>query len=354
MVLNAGDHHPETVHQANTALAAYLNKLQSRATQTNTTVHVVDRYSPGKRIPEKQGVGLARKTGTDLALRLFRQGQIENPMLLQTDADAVLPNNYFTALRTQSGGAQVFRHQHFSTDPVTQMAADLYDLHQRYYEAGLAFAGSRYAYPSLGSCLAIHAETYAQVRGFPRRSAGEDFYLLNKTVKIAQVQINEEIELRLQARLSERVPFGTGPALAARVGQLSEDPDKSANAIYSYHPEVFDELKRCLKQLRIYAQDRRPVATVFTATQQAALNALGFERFAQKLHTRYPQAEQRVRMTNDWFDGLRTLRFIHLQEQHWHKQPLLHTVALTPWAQALPIRLMQRAQSGKGSGKNTR
>ena len=57
-----------------------------------------------------------------------------------------------------------------------------------YYVAGLAMAGSRYAHHSLGSTIAVHAKTYAAVRGYPKRSAGEDFYLLNKICKLAPVE----------------------------------------------------------------------------------------------------------------------------------------------------------------------
>ena len=44
-----------------------------------------------------------------------------------------------------------------------------------YYVAGLAMAGSGYAHHSLGSTIAVHAKSYAAVRGYPKRSAGEDF-----------------------------------------------------------------------------------------------------------------------------------------------------------------------------------
>ncbi|MEC7976171.1 MAG: hypothetical protein VX142_10155, partial [Pseudomonadota bacterium] len=60
-------------------------------------VLVIDRVSMGKRITQPQGVGLARKIGTDVALRLFQQGRIRSPWLCQTDADARLPSNYFNA-----------------------------------------------------------------------------------------------------------------------------------------------------------------------------------------------------------------------------------------------------------------
>ena len=61
----------------------------------------------------------------------------------------------------------------------------------------------------------INAEHYAQSAGFPKLAAGEDFYLLNKLAKIGKIIplkiINQPIYI--QARISNRTPFGTGPAL---------------------------------------------------------------------------------------------------------------------------------------------
>ena len=42
-------------------------------------VLVIDRVSMGKRIAQPQGVGLARKIGTDVALGLFQLGRIRSP-----------------------------------------------------------------------------------------------------------------------------------------------------------------------------------------------------------------------------------------------------------------------------------
>ncbi len=79
--------------------------------------------------------------------------------------------------------------------------------------------------------------TYAGVRGYPKRSAGEDFYLLNKICKLAPIKRLLEPTLTIQARPSSRVPFGTGPALQRIVRSLAEDP--SGNGYLSYHPTCF-------------------------------------------------------------------------------------------------------------------
>ena len=117
-------------------------------------VFVVDRIT--EPLPKRQGVGLARKIGTDLALELYARGQLESPWLYTTDADAILPDNYLH-IDLPEQGAVVFGHVHASKDERLQRAADLYDLHMAYYIAGLTYAGSTYAFPTLGSTIAVHS-----------------------------------------------------------------------------------------------------------------------------------------------------------------------------------------------------
>ncbi len=67
------------------------------------------------------------------------------------------------------------------------LATQLYELSLRYYVAGMKFARSPYAFHTIGSSMAVSPVHYARVRGFPKREAGEDFYLLNKLAKLGSV-----------------------------------------------------------------------------------------------------------------------------------------------------------------------
>ena len=54
----------------------------------------------------------------------------------------------------------------------------------------------------------------------PKRSAGEDFYLLNKLAKVGDVVPLRGQAIRLSNRQSNRVPIGTGPAMHSLVSNL--------------------------------------------------------------------------------------------------------------------------------------
>ena len=112
VVLNARADSPREKHDVNAqarerlrAAAAQTREVQAEhpisiLTYPNGRLVLVDRALPGHFLPEGQGVGLARKIGNDLALRLHDAGGLTSSWLHNTDADVLLPNDYFD--QTQS------------------------------------------------------------------------------------------------------------------------------------------------------------------------------------------------------------------------------------------------------------
>ena len=147
-----------------------------------------------------------------------------------------------------------FRHEP-SPDPHVTRATALYELSLRYYVAGLAWAGSPYAFHTLGSIFAVTTDAYAAVRGFPRRDAAEDFYLLNKAAKIGNVARVASAPVRIRSRVSDRTPFGTG----ASVGRATMTTER-----VFYAPECFVGLRSVLESLSSLARKRRRRSTRFT------------------------------------------------------------------------------------------
>ena len=72
---------------------------------------IIDRFSRNKTISKRQGVGLARKIGSDVALQLYEAKCINSPWLRNTDADAALPSDYFNPeIAGVAGFLYPFRH----------------------------------------------------------------------------------------------------------------------------------------------------------------------------------------------------------------------------------------------------
>ncbi|MBV1920763.1 MAG: hypothetical protein KUG73_08765 [Pseudomonadales bacterium] len=314
------------------------------------------------------GVGYARKLGMDSALQLFSQHQITNPFFLCTDADALLPNSYFEIpplvnQYTQEQGKKCsgyifpFHHSNLSIERskeksnTSSIPATLYEMSLRYYVLGLRWAESPWGFHSVGSTLAIHAFHYAANRGFPKRDAGEDFYLLNKIAKTGAVLSIKKPVITLSDRASHRVPFGTGPAVQ-RIQQF----DNIMNEFTLYHPQCFEWLKLWL--LTIPCLYTQPLTSALTDIQSDievgekihdVLLMLNVEKAITHSRKQSKSTEEFCRHMLTWFDAFKTLKFIHTARNKY-----LPSLSLSEWIQTIElnnipfitqIHLSQPAQS---------
>ncbi|EED32254.1 hypothetical protein NOR53_3259 [gamma proteobacterium NOR5-3] len=272
-------------------------------------------------LPAVEGVGLARKLGCDLALALIANGHIHSSWIHCSDADAKLPRDYFQAASTEQGAAALtYPFTHIPPqDPREHTAIELYESYLRSYVVGLHKAGSPYAFHTIGSCIAVNAQAYAQVRGFPRRAAGEDFYLLNKVAKLGPVITPRCTPLSLSARLSRRVPFGTGPALSQLLAR-----ETLSDLAYFYNPRCYEALAAVLSYVEgfgdpdLQSQDFERALENHTELF-SALRQLGLERFLAHAKKQCSDKDAFVKQFHQWLDGFKTLKLIHALTAQWPK-----------------------------------
>ncbi|GAB3093192.1 hypothetical protein G8770_06215 [Aestuariicella hydrocarbonica] len=272
-------------------------------------------------IPKKQGVGLARKIGCDLAAQLIADGFIASPWIHSTDADAFLPDEYFNAAQqlAENSAAATYDFQHRRGKDLTSQATEHYERTLHHYVNGLKHAGSPYAYHTIGSILVLNHKHYCQARGFPKRSGGEDFYLLNKLAKLGAIE-HLTARVELQPRLSHRVPFGTGPATLKILHALEED-----QPVLSYDPVIFDHLQECLATLTAAITSAEPPAAALLrlpAITQSALASLDFPQCLKHLQQN-PNPDWQSQHFHHWLDAFRTLKFVRfLQAEAFPPKPL--------------------------------
>ena len=291
---------------------------------------VVDRSDPSNLLPAKQGVGLARKIGADIALACVVLGVIRSHWIHCTDADVHLPLDYFEQSDRAASSqdrtdttAWIYRFHHRLEGSARQRRAIAdYEASLRYYVLGLRFSESPYAFHSIGSTLAIRADAYAQVRGFPRRNAAEDFYLLNKLAKVGSIRALGGDPIELSGRTSDRVPFGTGPAIGRAVAVNGPD-----STLQTYDPRAFAYLRGWIRALDFLGEPERrgdPLEQLERSTEQAigeatdlnperlisALHATGSLRNAEHIASHSPHENLR-RKLHEAFDGYRTMKLIH-------------------------------------------
>lgn len=216
--------------------------------QDSNTVLIVDRFFENS-LPAKQGVGLARKIGADIALTLYAENLVSTRWLHNIDADVQLELSYLCATEKlnfdTAAAVYPFRHINKLGDQVSidseskiEASTAIYEKRLYQYQQGLLYADSQYAFHTIGSCIALSLEHYAQARGFPKQSAGEDFYLLNKLRKLGDIECLNEPHVEIFSRVSNRTPFGTGAAVSDILAL--DDP---LEAKIFYPPLIFEGLK---------------------------------------------------------------------------------------------------------------
>jgi len=276
---------------------------------------ILDASSPGREMPVRAGgVGLARRMGMDAALACLDRGTAEARCLFCLDADTLVEANYLSeaARFFRSGNwaaaAVDFMHRAASKDPKEEEAIRRYEIYLRYYQLGLSYAGSPYAFFTIGSTMVCRDRAYVAVRGMPIRDAAEDFYFFNKLAKVGPIGRISRTRVHPSSRRSTRVPFGTGKS----VGRYLEG-DGRVDRLYD--PEVFAVLKAWLFWMEgNFLCDEEDILAGAQKIHPTLARFLGERDFPAtwrriRRHTR--RADVLRRHFHGWFDGFQTLKLIH-------------------------------------------
>ncbi|MBT5330624.1 MAG: hypothetical protein HOL48_02445 [Porticoccaceae bacterium] len=166
----------------------------------------------------------------------------------------------------------------------------------------------------------MNFSSYAQVRGFPKRAGGEDFYILNKMQKNQGVSEICSDPVELECRLSDRVPFGTGPAVSKLIA--STQPEKEE---IFYHPKCFEVFAKGLTLLKCTHPAEWFRTKEIPEEFKEALKNLNCESAITHLAPLYEKDEleaarkfQRYQYHLDlWFDAFLSLKTIHFLRDNY-------------------------------------
>jgi hypothetical protein len=273
--------------------------------------------------PRHQGVGRARRTGCDLALALMDKGSITSPWIVSGDADCQWPPGFFQQRWPDEASAITlpFTHHGRENDPISA-ATLLYELKLHHYVLHLAALGSPYAFHALGSSFAVSANAYAKVRGVPLRSAGEDFYLLNKLAKVGSIHRATGPCITITSRQSARVPFGTGPA----VQHLLETRDMLRAPLF-YDAKCFSTLGTLIElfskwvncpEITPEAELREALGSEIASSVMPLLQQWHYQKAIAHIHNAAQTAALRQHHSHIWLDGFKLLKLIHLlRDNHY-------------------------------------
>ena len=201
---------------------------------------VIDKTSRGKGWQGKDmGVGWARKVIMDEINAVASPADI----IISTDADTVFGENYFDSVvrlfqshSDRMALSNPYYHK-LTGDETLDRALLRYEIYMRCYALNLWHIGSPYAFTALGSAIALPVSAYRKIGGMTPKKSGEDFYFLQKLRKAGKIMTWNAEKVYPATRYSDRVFFGTGPALIkGRKGDWKSYP--------IYHRGLFDDISQ--------------------------------------------------------------------------------------------------------------
>ena len=180
-------------------------------------LHILDFSSPGYGWKgKKNGVGFARKI-------LFERILSEcNPkdIIVSLDADTFIKPHYLQSVADQfernpemNALAVPYYHPLAANDETQNRAMLRYEIYMRNYAVNLLKIHSPYGFTALGSAIIMRADALKKIGNITPLQSGEDFYLVQKFCKMGGLSLFNTECVYPAGRYSDRVPFGTGPAM---------------------------------------------------------------------------------------------------------------------------------------------
>jgi hypothetical protein len=289
-------------YEENQACLALLHEVR------DLPVVVIDRSSRGCGwTGKKKGVGWARK----LLFERIMEEHADDELVVSLDADTDFDSDYLKAVvdtmnaHPDHNAFSVPYYHPLSHDEALDRPMLRYECYMRHYLLGLLRIGSPYAFTALGSAMVFPLWAYRRVGGITPLQGGEDFYLLQKFAKTGSI-VGQFVEpyrgqgmvVRPQGRISSRVPFGTGPAIAKGIAAMEE-------SYPFYSPEGFAAVKATYDLFpALYDGDVETPMTSFLCQQLAT------DDLWSPLRANFKSRHLFVHACAERVDGLRILQYL--------------------------------------------
>ena len=269
---------------------------------------VIDRSSQGCGwTGKRRGVGWARK----LLFEQIMKEHNDDELVVSLDADTDFDDNYLQAVvdtmnaYSDHNAFSVPYYHPLSHDEALDRPMLRYECYMRHYLLGLLRIDNPYAFSALGSAMVFPLWAYRRVGGITPLQGGEDFYLLQKFAKTGRLvrqfvdpYRTQGMVVCPQGRISTRVPFGTGPAIAKGIAGMED-------SYPFYSGEGFAAVKATYDLFpKLYDCDIDTPMTSFLRQQ------LSTDDLWSSLRANFKSRELFVRACAERVDGLRILQYL--------------------------------------------
>jgi glycosyltransferase involved in cell wall biosynthesis len=274
---------------------------------TDFKIKIIDYCNKGKGWKNKEGgVGWARKVVMDAAIQIADT----NDILISLDSDTQFNIGYFSSIvknfRKNNGIAAIsvpYYHKLIGNERADR-AILRYEIYMRNYALNLFRINNPYCFTALGSAMAIPIKSYNAVGGMTPKHSGEDFYFLMKLRKYGPIQNYNSEKVYPAARFSDRVFFGTGPAMIK-----GDKGDWESYPIYHYR--LFDKVKQTFDSFPdLFIKD------IETPMSSFLYEIFNTQNIWQPLRDNFITEGQFVRACSQKVDALRILQFLKLEQKN--------------------------------------
>jgi len=280
-----------------------------------------DLSSPEKAFAEKKShVGTMRRFLMDK----INEVADDDDIIISFDADSVCPENYLEEIAKTFNNSKAvalsipYYHPLTENDSLNRHILR-YEIYMRAYAINMWRIKSQYAFSALGSAIALPVKSYRAINGITPKKSGEDFYFLQKLVKYGKLSHWTDTCVFPAARYSDRVFFGTGPALIK-----GKNNDWLSYPIYK---------KACFEEI---AKTYAAFSGLFKKDIPTPMDNFLNKQFAGKkiwsdLRNNFVKEKDFVRACHEKIDGLRILQFLkskYEEKAELHQKNETHLVEL--------------------------
>lgn len=288
------------IYEDNQKTIKYLQELK------DIPLTIIDKSSRGYGMEtEKSGVGWARKITMDAIC----QKAADEDLILSLDADTTFNENYFQSItdnfrkHNDAVAISIPYYHNLGSDETLNRAILRYEIYMRYYLINLLRIESPYAFTALGSAIALPVKAYNAIKGLTPKKSGEDFYFLQKLCKYGKVMIWNKEHVNPSSRFSDRVFFGTGPALIK-----GSKGDWESYPIYDYG--LFDNINKTYALFpELFKKDTKTPMSEFIRQQ------FKDENIWHLLRKNNPDINKFIKACHIKIDGLRILQYLKSEQK---------------------------------------
>jgi len=284
----------------------------SKSRDLKFTYNIISAFN----LPSKiAGVGLARKIGMDEAV--FRLGDNLNGLIVCLDADCEVSSNYLVAIQdhfyknAKTPGASIYYEHPIVDNSELSLGIINYELHLRYYNQFIKYAGHPYAFHTVGSSMAVRSWAYQKQGGMNKRKAGEDFYFLQKIIQLGNFSEIKTTSVYPSPRISDRVPFGTGKAQGDWINNKQDH-------YYTYNIEAAIVLKSLFDKVKRYGRELN--ATPIQDIDEVIIEHIGIDQWQLKILEIYKNTtsdEAFIKRFFAWYNLFMVMRFVHFYRDNY-------------------------------------